>query len=246
MPIPLQTKPLDAIRRAPLNAFSLAELLLALAIVTVLVAITVPAVQAFRIRGDSMQCASNLRQIGIAALAQARDRSGLLPDMGLYCSTKAKEAQYSLLPYLDYPLSGDNYRRKTVFTCPASWKANPTETELYRTYAINRYATSSRINQPDDFDKIKNNIPLRLQNVRSPSSMAFFMDGSPRSADPATTYFVDQNYARLSPENTPYLHSEAIHAVFLDGHVEAIKQEDAERELTARTSTTTPFWGSSN
>jgi len=223
------------------------ELLVAVAIVAVLAAILLPMLQVMRSRGESTRCVHNLRQIGVAALAHARERNGLLPDMGAYVSTKARDLEYTLLPYLGYPLGGTDYNYDTVFTCPSAWKKIPTRTAMRRTYSINRYATSSRINQPEDFDKIKDNIPLRLQNVKSPSSMAFFMDGAPRAnATDAASYYVDQNYARLSPSSTPYIHAGTLHVVFFDGHVAPITEAYAEAELTVRKSTTLPFWGSSN
>lgn len=230
-----------------MRAFSTMELLVAVAIVAVLASILLPTFGAMRARGESSKCVSNLRQIGVAVLAQARERNGLLPDMGAYASTKTRDLEYSLLPYLGLPLGVEDYQHDTLFTCPAAWKQVPTKTALHRTYSINRYATSSRINQPEDFDKIKNNIPLRLQNVKSPSSMALFMDGAPRpDATEAATYYVDQNYARLKPSATPYVHARSLHVVFFDGHVEPITEEYALRELTERQSTKHPFWGSSN
>ncbi len=232
-----------------MRAFSMMELLVALAIVAVLAAIVLPTLGVMRSRGEASRCVSNLRQIGVAVLAQARDRNGLLPDMGAYSSDKARDLEYSLLPYLGYPLGAGDDQQDTVFTCPSAWKATPTRTRLRRTYGINRYATSSRINEPQDFDKIKDHIPLRLQNVKSPSSMALFMDGAPRAdATEAATYYVDQNYARLNPTRTPtcFVHSGALHVVFLDGHVEPITEAYALRELAERQSTKHPFWGSSN
>lgn len=223
------------------------ELLVAVAIVAVLAAILLPTFQTMRSRGEASKCLHNLRQIGVAVLAQARDRNGLLPDMGAYASTRARDLEYSLLPYLGYPLGEGDYPYDTPFTCPSAWKKVPTRTALHRTYGINRYATSSRINQPHDFDKIRDHIPLRLQNVKSPSSMALFMDGAPRpNATDAATYYVDQNYARLKPSATPYVHAGTLHVVFFDGHVAPITEAYAEAELSERQSTRHPFWGSSN
>jgi len=225
------------------------ELLVAVAIVAVLAAILLPTLGAMRSRSESTRCVHNLRQIGVAVLAHARDRNGLLPDMGAYVSTKARDLEYTLLPYLGYPLGASDYEHDTVFTCPSAWKKTPTRTPMRRTYGINRYATSSRINQPDDFDKIKDHIPLRLQNVKSPSSMALFMDGAPRAgATEEATYYVDQNYARLSPDRIPtsFVHAGTLNVVFFDGHVAPISEEYARRELSERKSTTHPFWGSSN
>lgn len=227
-------------------AFSVAEALIATAIIAVLLAILLPTVHTLRSRAMDSQCMSNLRVLGAAGLAYCNDRSGLLPDMGLYNSHRSSEAKYSLLPYLGYPTTGQRYLHPTPFTCPLSWKHAPTETSTYRTYAINRYATSSRINQPEDFEKIEPYARKRLQNIPEPSGMAFFMDGYHRGGGETATYYVDQNYGRLKPDLTPYLHRDAIHAVFMDGHIERITATYALAELTDRSSTTKPFWGHGN
>ncbi len=220
---------------------------MAVAIIAVLAAIVLPTFGVMRSRGEASKCVSNLRQIGIAVLFQARDRNGLLPDMGAYASHRAHDLEYSLFPYLGYPFGVSDYKHETLFTCPSAWKEVPTKTILYRTYGINRFATSSRINQPDDFDRIKGYIPLRLQNVKSPSSMALFMDGAPRAnATEMETYYVNQSYEFLKPSFTPYIHAKTLQVVFLDGHVEPITEAYALRELTERQSTKHPFWGSSN
>lgn len=214
-------------------------------ITAVLLAILMPVVSSVRANSVDARCMSNLRQIGMAGLAQSQERGGLLPDMGLYNSTRPAEIKYSLLPYLGYPVTGDSYEQTTVFTCPLAWKHAPTETSTYRTYAINRYATSSRVNQPDDFAKIEAGVPKRLQNVSDPAKMAFFMEGYHRGGGPTSTYYIDQNYSRMKPDTTPYLHRDAIFVVYLDGHVERLTKSYALAELTERSSTTHPFWGSS-
>lgn len=230
-------------RRSASHAFSLMELMISIVILVVVVAIAFPVLGAVRKQGGATTCAANLRQIALAALAQCTDRQGLLPDMGVYNSIKPGDAGLSLLPYMNYPLKNEGYLQPTVFTCPVSWAHSPTKTATYRTYAINRYATSSRINQPDDFEKIRDSVAIRLQNVAQPPRMAFFMDGQPRGSDPASTYYIDQNYARIDPEKTPFLHGKAIYVAFLDGHVEVLTQARAEAELMARASITDPFWG---
>lgn len=229
-------------RRAGLTV---AELLVSVSLIAILLAVLLPSLGMLRGRSEAVQCLANLRALGQAGLAQVQERGGLLPDMGVYAGHRLSERDYSLYPYLGYPMPGPTDGPPSAFTCPTAWRAHPTDTPAHRTFAVNRYATSSRINQPDDFEKIRAGVPMRFQNVTDLSKMAFFIEGMHRGGTRAATYYVDQNYSRMHPDRTPYLHSDHIHVVFLDGHVEAIHREYALEHLTERSSTTHPFWGSS-
>ena len=63
---------LPAVSRAKCNAFTLVELL-------VVIAILLPVLQKAREQARCTVCASNMRQLGIAALAYANDNQGIMP-----------------------------------------------------------------------------------------------------------------------------------------------------------------------
>ena len=61
------------------TAFTLVELLVVIGIIAVLIAILLPVLQKAREQARCTVCASNMRQLGIAALAYANDNQGIMP-----------------------------------------------------------------------------------------------------------------------------------------------------------------------
>lgn len=101
------------------RSFTLIELLVVVAIIAVLVALLLPALQQVRERAKITLCAAQLRGIAVGINAYASDNSGLFPAPRGYLSrpwapglSPEKDDRWRYLPYLS---------DAKVFFCPASY-----------------------------------------------------------------------------------------------------------------------------
>lgn len=82
------------------NAFTLVELLVVIAVIGVLVALLLPAVQAARSAARRMECANNMRQIGLAMHQFADSHDGKFP-LTAHDNHRDESWIYSLAPWLE-------------------------------------------------------------------------------------------------------------------------------------------------
>lgn len=112
------------------RAFTLIEILVVVAIIALLVAILLPSLARARVQAKSVQCQSNLKQQGYAALMYANDNKGVLP--GSYydaierlpwdCKNLGTAARPIWITGFRYPLI-KTYKMRAladVFYCPSN------------------------------------------------------------------------------------------------------------------------------
>lgn len=113
------------------SAFTLVELLVVIAVIGVLMAALLPAIQGVRASARRMQCKNRMRQIGIGLQAYAEARRGQLPKVTGHGESIESSWLFELQPYLEYV--------DAVRICPDDPEAAFRQQHQLSSYVLNGY-----------------------------------------------------------------------------------------------------------
>ncbi|MEM7576050.1 MAG: prepilin-type N-terminal cleavage/methylation domain-containing protein [Planctomycetota bacterium] len=177
----------------PRRGFTLIELLVVISIISILVALLLPALSAARAAGQSAKCLSNLRQLGIAALGYEVDYERLAIGE-LFNPDDSIGTDWPILLSSYVGTGGDTYRdeeRSEAFLCP--------EVEIASDVARNHYgvhpALMPNVNRGNDpmsrvaFPGSVNPLPYRTELLEDATSTYMAADGAINTSNTGVSRF---------------------------------------------------------
>lgn len=193
------------------DGLTLTELLVSLAVISVLAALGASAASDARSRGRATQCLANLRQWGIAFLIYADDNDGFLPrrGQGVQPLTRLDRPEdwfnalppyFGSAPYSELIAHGRRPRAREdhMFVCPS---ADDPGAAVFLSYAMNMNLSPWNLPQA-----------TRLAAIVEPGKVVSLADAP--GAYSAT-------YPSMRPYSVVARHSGRANLLFLDGHARA-------------------------
>lgn len=215
------------------HVFTLIELLVVISIISLLIAVLLPALAAARKSAQGIQCQSNMRQVGLVFFTYTNDYKEVVPYHQNITSSQVPNIWYSLARYLSKasylrnPTDNDSDTSLTtmplnqIWVCPSRIDP-PFDTDRgivrYYYYNKNEYVCSDVGSQTwaaasgPSWWKKKHAI-IKISDAKKPGQTFYLRDYQDNSR---TSFFEDDstNYKGGGPHL-----SQTINALFLDGHV---------------------------
>lgn len=244
------------IRRRRGTGFTLVEMLITIAIVGMLAALLVPAINGARAKADQSKCIANLRSLATGVLAYAGDNDGQLPQeynsVAPLGGTGRNRWNLQIAPYVGYddmqtaaqrPPFGDakqGARRFPTMFCPACSASWLGKSWFLSDYTPNgRFITNAGTGSP----------PLRVAAIVNPSQKILLAEngslGNPLNSGnaelsvnnliltggysvPTTAQATRQSDLgfRHPPVRSGSLANSVCHVAFADGRIEGLKPND--------------------
>jgi prepilin-type N-terminal cleavage/methylation domain-containing protein len=186
------------------GGFTLVELLVVIAVISILAGMLLPALENAINSAKGISCANNLRQLGIFNSFYSDDNSGYITP---YLSEDGK-GWYMHIQEYDKSMGGFYIEIPHLFQCPVSEYETSTGKLRNWGYSINMYSFASF-----QYEKV------RISQIKSPSALILYGDCDPQSGASEPPYM-------MLPEGASYTvfpafrHNNANVTLIVDGHTE--------------------------
>lgn len=224
-------------------AFTLVELLVAVAIIGTLSALSFAGIRQALLATRASECMGRLRQIGMAAQQFAADNGGATPGQNwIYPYLESAAAtRGTLSSYLSAPARWTDYA-ESVLTCPELQAQFPSRELGRRSYTLNGLCVSRDETTGAALPALtSSNQPrtLRLSESVNPSRQVFFFDGLPNVQNQSSGEwsYLARGFSSDVASYGRFVHGGMANVVFLDGHCEKLT-----RERMLSFSATSTFW----
>jgi len=218
------------------RAFTLVELLVAIAIIALLAALLLPALVQGKARAQSTACKSHLRQIGIALKAYISDSGRYPPEGGLAAGHFVAWAD-RLYPNAPRSWTNSSWQCPTYVAKQGLVRVvEPVVNDVYTSYAYNEWGMVDVSRSPRLGLIVRPRLTISDSDVAAPSEMITIGDSRTFRNSRTLQGFIEplhglmqmQPWNRNTPhhpsEETDPVHGQGYNLLFADGHVSLLKR----------------------